>query len=385
MRSKVHKTLLRVLSAVLSLCLITGSSQAPGMMLAGAHDWILPPNHSQVIAARRSRFVQTEGSRKLYNGMQMFTQANSARTSNLDRRGLAITIVSLWLVIAVGAQQSLSGQEPVSSDHAGGKQAEKCGCQEASLHELIDDHIEAGWKNNGVNPSDAAPAAEFLRRVCLDLTGIIPTADEARAFLDDDTPDKREKLINRLLDSPEYALHMARVFDVMLTERRVATIRSYDAPTAKWREYLAASFAEDKPWDQLVREILSSDGADAKSGPAAKFYLSRDVKPDLLTRDVSRLFLGRDLQCAQCHDDIRYDDYKQADYYGIYAFLSRLSLFHDKETKQTLLAEKADGTVAFTSVFSGEKGEANPRLPGGEMIPDPALGAHDGTRAGRTA
>jgi hypothetical protein len=241
------------------------------------------------------------------------------------------------------------------------------------LHEFIDEHIATRWKTQGLKPAKMAADAEFLRRVCLDLTGIIPTSDAARTFLDDDSPEKRQKLIDQLLDSPEYAMHMARVVDVMLIERRIATIRSYDVTTEKWREYLAASFAENKPWDQLVREILSSDGTDPITGPAAKFYLSRSVKPDLLTRDVGRLFLGMDLQCAQCHDDPRYEDYKQADYFGIHAFLGRLSLFHDKETKQTLLAEKAEGKVTFTSVFTGTKGETNPRLPGGERILDPEL------------
>lgn len=239
------------------------------------------------------------------------------------------------------------------------------------LHELIDEHIESGWTARSVQPAEMASDAEFLRRVALDLTGIVPTSDDTRAFLNDDSSSKRQRLIDQLLASPEYALHMARVMDVMLTERRVATIRSYDVPTTNWREYLAASFAGNKRWDQLVREILSGDGTDAATGPAAKFYLSRDVKPELLTRDVGRLFLGVDLQCAQCHDDPRYHDYKQADYFGIYAFVSRLSLFHDKEKKQTLLAEKAEGNVTFTSVFTGTKGETNPRLPGGEMILDP--------------
>ncbi len=239
------------------------------------------------------------------------------------------------------------------------------------LHELIDEHIESGWTAKSVQPAEMASDAAFLRRITLDVTGVVPTSDDARAFLNDDSPNKRQRLIDQLLDSPEYALHMARVMDVMLTERRIATIRSYDVPATNWREYLAASFAENKPWDQLVREILSGDGTDTAIGPAAKFYLSRDVKPDLLTRDVGRLFLGVDLQCAQCHDDPRYPDYKQADYFGIYAFVSRLSLFHDKEKKQTLLAEKAEGNVTFTSVFTGTKGETNPRLPGGEMILDP--------------
>lgn len=243
----------------------------------------------------------------------------------------------------------------------------------ASLHAEIDRLINADCQKRGVPLAQLSSDAEFLRRVSLDLTGMIPTAAAAQVFLDDKTPDKRAKLIDRLLESPEYSFHMARVFDVVLTERRVATIRSYDVPSAKWREYLAASFRENKPWDQLVREMLASDGTDPKLGSAAKFYLVRSVKPELLTRDIGRLLLGVDLQCAQCHDDPRYDDYLQADYYGIFAFVSRLSHFRDKEKNQSLVAEKAEGKVTFTSVFTALDGKTQPRLPGGEMIPDPEL------------
>ncbi len=80
---------------------------------------------------------------------------------------------------------------------------------------------------------------------------------------------------------------------------------------------------------ELVTEILSADGTDPTTRGAAKFYLDRLADPNLLTRDVGRMFLGRDLQCAQCHDHPLIDDYKQAHYYGIFAFLNRTTLFED--------------------------------------------------------
>ena len=140
-----------------------------------------------------------------------------------------------------------------------------------------------------------------------------------------------------------------------------------------WRAFLAEAFAENRPWDELARDILGSDGTDEKTGPGAKFYLVREVEAHPVTRDVSRLFLGTDLQCAQCHDDPRYKDIKQSDYYGIYAFLKRIDRFHEKKTKRTFLAEKADGDVTFTSAFTGKKSEAHPKLPGHETIPDPEI------------
>ncbi len=218
----------------------------------------------------------------------------------------------------------------------------------------------------------AAPAsdAEFLRRIYLDLIGTIPAATEARAFLNDRSPGKRPALIDHLLASPEHARHLATVFDVLLMERRPDKY----VPRADWLEYLRSCVAANKPWDALVREILSSDGADKKTRPAAKFYLEREAEPNLLTRDISRLFLGTNLQCCQCHDHPRIDDYKQAHYYGLFAFLNRSSLVVDKTLKLAALSEKADGEVTFQSVFDPKKvtKSTGPRLPEGPPLKESA-------------
>jgi hypothetical protein len=241
------------------------------------------------------------------------------------------------------------------------------------LHQQIDSLVSERHAELKITPAAISSDAEFIRRVSLDLTGVIPTAQMTRAFLKNTATDKRQKLIDELLASPDYALHMARVFDVMLTERRIAAGGNvYDVPAATWREYLAESFAANKPWDQLVRELLASDGTDEKLAGAFKFYIVRDVAPHQLTRDVGRLFLGVDLQCAQCHDDPHVADYRQADYFGIYAFLER-SKMHPLSPRGAQLAETAASKTTFVSVFTTKSGETSPRLPGGEMIADPPL------------
>ncbi len=239
------------------------------------------------------------------------------------------------------------------------------------LHERIDRAAALGEKDLAKSAAPAASDAEFLRRVTLDLTGTIPTAAEARAFLKDPAPDKRARLIDRLLASPEYARHLQDVFDVMLMERRP----DKHVPRAAWQEYLRSSFAANKPWDVLVREILSVDGTDPKTRPAAKFALDREGEPNLLTRDVARLFLGMNLQCAQCHDHPLVEHYKQAQYYGIFAFLSRSFLFTDKAKNLTVLAEKAEGEVTYQSVFDPKKEtkKSLPVVPFGMAIKEPVL------------
>lgn len=247
------------------------------------------------------------------------------------------------------------------------------GRAEERLPEQIDRIIEAACQRDGTKVAATSDDAEFVRRLYLDLVGVVPTAEETKAFLEDSSCDKRSQLVDTLLDRPEFALQMARVFDAILIERRIATIPSYDVEGSRWRDWLAASFRQNKPWDDLVREMLAGDGTDETNGAAAKFYLVRDVEPHLVARDVGRLMLGTDLQCAQCHDDPRIEAYRQADYYGQYAFVSRLKHFRDDEKKLNFVAERAEGDVSFTSAFTGMEGKTNPQLPGSEMIADPPL------------
>lgn len=247
------------------------------------------------------------------------------------------------------------------------------GLAEAPFSEQIDRIIDSAHRRDGLKSAGLADDAEFVRRVYLDLAGVVPTAAQTSQFFEDATKAKRERLIDQLVVAPEFSLQMARVFDAMLVERRVATIRSYDFKPTDWQDWLATAFRRNTPWDRLSAVLLESDGTDSSEAAAARFYLVRDVEPHLVARDIGRLFLGKDLQCAQCHDDPRVKAYRQADYYGLYAFVSRLKHFRDDKKKMNFVTEKATGHVSFSSAFSGEMGETNPRLPGGEMIADPPL------------
>lgn len=223
------------------------------------------------------------------------------------------------------------------------------------LHDRIDRAISEVLTGP---PAALSTDGEFLRRVHLDLTGIIPTADEARAFLDDPSPYKRARLIDELLERPRFARHMQEVFSVMLLERR----QGGPVPDDAWSEYLFRAFLENRPFDRLASEILDAGGADPATRPAAKFLLARDAEPNQLTRDIGRIFLGRDLQCAQCHDHPLVEDYKQAHYFGLYAFLSRTSMITDAPSPGTVV-EKAEGDVTFSSVFKkGITHQTGPRI-----------------------
>ena len=239
------------------------------------------------------------------------------------------------------------------------------------LHDRIDRDIAAGLKDYARTAAPVAGDAEFLRRASLDLTGRIPTSVAARKFLADPAADKRSKLIDDLLIAPEHSRRMQEYFDVVLMDRRP----DVKVPRDAWENFLRASFAANKPYDQLVRDLLSADGADPKTRSAAKFFLDRNFDPTVVTRDISRLFLGRNIQCAQCHDHPLVADYKQDHYFGIQAFFNRAFLFPAVDVPTAVIAEKADGEVTFTSVFDKSKAQKTtaPKVPGLKPIGDPKL------------
>lgn len=218
----------------------------------------------------------------------------------------------------------------------------------------------------------SATDAEFLRRASLDLAGIVPTALEARAFLDDKDPAKREKLVDRLLASPDHARRMEQAFTVMFLERKSGSL----VPDAQWREFLQKSFAANEPWNEVVRKLLLADGRDAGTRAGMKFMADEGkVDPHRLTNDIGRLFLGKNLLCAQCHDHPSIGEYKQADFMGLYAYVSQSKIHQDPKTKQSLLIETpATGETEFISVFKpGVKNTTGPRLPGGKEVEVPTF------------
>lgn len=238
-----------------------------------------------------------------------------------------------------------------------------------SLSVRIDQMLKEGTVLPMAGPVEDAA---LVRRLYVDLVGRIPSTEELESYLSDGQPDKRVRLIDQLLGTPEFDRHMALVLDLWLMERR----KDAHVPSTDWRKFLTDSFTARKPLNELMREVLLADGTPEKNRAAARFYLDRVFEPHLVTRDTGRLFFGRDLQCAQCHDHPNVDDYLQSDYYGLFAYFSRSSLFHPDTKKPSLLTEKASGDPNFLSVFTGVKGESRPQLPGGEkLLQEPVLEA----------
>lgn len=238
----------------------------------------------------------------------------------------------------------------------------------AELHEEIDRLIAAKAGQTPLAP--ACDDATFVRRAYFDLAGRIPRPFEARKFLDDTAPDKRAKLIDELLAGPEYPRRMEELFHVIFMERR--------GDNPEWSKFLRTSFETNKPWDQLVREIIQPVADDQAKRGAAYFHTRRLDKNGQettdypgLTRDIGRLFMGVDLQCAQCHDHLFINDYKQVDFQGLLTVFANTSI---KGGDFPAIAEKAAPMkLEFVSVFEGVKRATGPRIPFGTEfdVPQP--------------
>ena len=189
------------------------------------------------------------------------------------------------------------------------------------LTRRVDEGLTALWASRGIRPVGAASDAEFMRRVYLDLTGRIPSVNEVHKFLNDASPSKREQLVDQLLAHHDHATHLAAVWRGILLPETIDLTRLGGA--IKFEEWLAGQFAGNKPYDQIVRDLLLVEGRVAESGPLL-FYAAARMLPEELAAKTSRAFLGMRMECAECHDH-PFDEVSQKDFWRFAAFFARIS------------------------------------------------------------
>ena len=197
-----------------------------------------------------------------------------------------------------------------------------------NLAARVDAVLVARWAESGVRPAAVADDGEFLRRVSLDLIGKIPTAAEARDFLDDPSPDKRQTLVERLLDSPAYVTRATELWRRLLLPEADTEDQARQA-AGGFEAWLRRKVAEEAGYDRIVREVLTAklggrnaDGLAVRADPSpAAYYAAKEGKPENLAAGVSRVFLGVRLECAQCHDH-PFARWKREQFWGLAAFFA---------------------------------------------------------------
>lgn len=186
---------------------------------------------------------------------------------------------------------------------------------------FIDQLVMKRLRQLGIPPSLMSDDAMFLRRVTLDITGSLPTYEEARAFLDDKDPQKRDRLVDRLVDSPGYADYFANKWAAVLrNKRRNGNDNVY---TYRFHSWIRNALDRNLPYDQFVRSVLTATG-DAESHPPVAWY-KEVTTSSLQMEDTAQLFLGMRLACAKCHHH-PFERWSQQDYYGFEAFFTQVGL-----------------------------------------------------------
>lgn len=185
---------------------------------------------------------------------------------------------------------------------------------------VVDRFVNQKLQSLGIPPSPRCDDATFVRRVTLDLTGRIPSLDEVNRFLNDGSEEKRSRLIDRLLATDDYAAFFARKWGLVLRNRRSSS--ELQVQNVLFHHWLEDSFRENRPYDQLVSELLTARG-DVYSNPATA-WLDQVSDQNERVEDVSQLFLGQRIQCARCHHH-PYEKWSQEDYARLSAFFSTIS------------------------------------------------------------
>ena len=221
----------------------------------------------------------------------------------------------------------------------------------------VDELVFAKLKLLQYLPAPTAEDAVFLRRAYLDVTGLLPKIEETRAFLQDPAPDKRAKLIDSLLNRPEFARFWAFKWGDLL---RISPTTVKEAGTHKYNTWLVNAWEKNLPYDRFARELLTTQGSTLEV-PAANFFRTT-ANTSEATEMAAQIFLGSRVQCAKCHNH-PLDRWTQDNYYGLGAFFERVQRKKGPRPEEML-------------IFSARHGEiTQPRT--GKQMPPWAPGAGD--------
>ncbi len=221
---------------------------------------------------------------------------------------------------------------------------------------VVDRFLEHGWELKHVKPAQPADDATFVRRLYLDLAGRIPTAAERDQFLRDRRRDRREHLVDELLSGPDWPRHMAEVMDVVLMGRRGPDAEAQREKNA-WFAFLETVFRENRPWDQVVRELIVARPERAEDRGAAWYLYERKGNAQTMAESVAPVVFGVQIKCAQCHDHMVAREIKQAHYWGLVAAFNRTKNV-DTPAGPGLSESAIGGFVSFANL----KKESQPAL-----------------------
>jgi hypothetical protein len=215
---------------------------------------------------------------------------------------------------------------------------------------FVDELTHKKWQQLGLVPSEECSDAQFIRRVSLDVIGTLPTPADVRAFEADKDPNKRAKLVDALLERPEYAYYFATKWaDILHVKRHGQPAKAQG--TFAFHDWIHDAIAQDMPYDEFARSILTAVGDDTSCPPTV--WYKEVQSPELFVDNTAQVFLGLRLACAQCHHH-PYEKWSQDDYWGIAAYFGRVGRkstpivggFQNQPAQHLVIYTSSSGAVA---------------------------------------
>jgi hypothetical protein len=333
------------------------------VMRRGASEQQAPTQRTVVMAQ------YADGSEEDVTHLALFLSNNDA-VATIDKHGLVKTRASGAAFLFARFSKFTVGSEAIVLPAS-----EKFDWPaEATAVNYVDEAVFDRLKKLQIRPSPLADDATFLRRVSLDLTGLPPSAERAESFIADSAPDKRAKLIDELLASPEFTdlwtMKWSEILQIRTNNNDADAGRSRKA-VWKYAQWLRQQIATNRPFDATVRELLTADGSNI-AGPQANFYttaIGNTRKPMERAEDVAQLFLGTRIQCAQCHNH-PFDRWTMDDYYGFTAFFAGLGT-------------KSGSSAAEVFVLNNNEKHTAEHPVDGRAMPPRFLGGNEPTLEGK--
>ena len=205
----------------------------------------------------------------------------------------------------------------------------------------VDTMVNAKLKKLRIVPSELCTDEEFIRRVTLDIAGLLPTPEEYHTFINDPSPDKREKLVDELLSRKEFVEIWVMKWAELLQIRTVANRVTYKSMT-RYYNWLRSRIESNMPIDQMVKELIASQGGTFSN--AATNYYENGADTLKTAENVAQVFMGMRIQCAQCHNH-PFDKWTMDDYYSFAAFFSQIGRKQGEDPREKIIFNRGSGEV----------------------------------------
>ncbi len=238
----------------------------------------------------------------------------------------------------------------------------------------IDWFLQADWRQNKIEPARACDDSTFARRIYLDIAGRIPTQEERKLFLADAHSDKRTQLIDRLIASDEYPRHLREVFDTVLMGR-AGDNTARERADSGWNTFLEESFRANRPWNEMVRDMLVARPTTGAMRGAVRFIAERRNSHQAIAEAVAPVVFGVQIKCAQCHNHPLAWEIEQRHYWGLVAVFNR-SKNVDTETGQGVAESAIGGFINFANLKK-ESQPASLVFLNGKSVPERIPGANE--------